>query len=78
MPCWIFQLGYEVRIKQLYEKTKKKEENSMSDFVIYYRYRKDPEAKVLNISIRAASHDEAVDLFYKKYPKENYSVVNPE
>lgn len=50
----------------------------MSDFVIYYRYRKDPEAKVLNISIRAASHDEAVDLFYKKYSKENYSVVNPE
>ena len=50
----------------------------MKDFVIYYRYRKDPEAKVLNISIMAASHDEAVDLFYKKYSKENYSVVNPE
>lgn len=50
----------------------------MKDFVIYYQYRKDPEAKVLNISIRAASYDEAVDLFYKKYPKENYSVVNPE
>ena len=48
----------------------------MKDFVIYYQYRKDPE--VVYISIRAASHDEAVDLFYKKYPKENYSVVNPE
>ena len=50
----------------------------MHDFIVHYQYRKDPDAKVLNISIRAMSWENAVDLFYNRYPKENYKIVNPE
>lgn len=50
----------------------------MKDFVIYYQYRKDPRAKVLNICISAVTREKAEELFYTRYPKENYRIVNPE
>lgn len=50
----------------------------MSDYIIYYQYTEDPNAKICNVSIRAESYEKAVELFYARYPKSNYRIVDPE